>query len=102
MAEVSHEAIAINICPAVHEDAILRIQPPDEIPSPVVVIHHRSEEILPLEEADRSLGEFLRFGFRLLVDHVPNAEYGEVDKGKKHQKINRQVAAGRCGDWPSE
>ena len=50
VAEFVHESVAINVGPAVHKDAILGIQLPDEIPAPVVVVHHRAGRMLAAGE----------------------------------------------------
>ena len=44
--EVVHKSVAIEIGPAIDVDSILGIQPPDEIPTPVLMVQDRSGRVL--------------------------------------------------------
>src|SRR6185437_13781573 len=68
--EFVHESVAIDVGPAVHENTILRRQPPDEIPAPVVVVHHRAGRTILLEESGRGSGEMMRFRFSLAAHYL--------------------------------
>src|SRR6476660_2476758 len=88
--EFVHESVAIDVSPAVQKNAILGIQLPDEIPSPVVVVQHRAGRLLLLEESSRGSGKMLRFRFSLAPHYLLHPERGEAGEGQEHNQIKSQ------------
>ena len=89
-AELVHESVSIDVGPAVHENAILGIQLPDEIPAPVVVVHHRAGRMLLLKESGRGRGKMLSFRFSLAPHYLSDPGYGEAGEGQEHNQIKSQ------------
>src|SRR3954452_8963275 len=82
--KIGHEIIAVNISSAIYEDAILRVQLPDQISSPVVVVHDWSGRMLAFHKSDRISGKITRLDFSLTVQYFLNPEPRENSKADKH------------------